>query len=64
MDALGEQTGFKSLFSLQGLNEQEVTLKQQVKDQAEKVKAAAPDAKTLKDLEKKVDAFQKGEFRK
>ena len=53
MDALGEQTGFKSLFSLQGLNEQEVTLKQQVKDQAEKVKAAAPDAQKLSKISRR-----------
>ena len=37
-------------------------LKSQIKDQEERVKAAAPDEKQLKELEKKVKEYKKGKM--
>ncbi len=46
---------------LQSLKEQVDTLKKQKAEQQRKVKEATPDEKTLKQLEKKVGEFRKGE---
>ena len=45
---------------LQALSEQEETLKAQIVEQEGRVKAAAPDEKQLKELEKKVAEYKKG----
>ena len=39
------------------------SLQAQIKEQEVKVKAAAPDKKQLDDLEKKVNAYRKGQYR-
>ena len=44
---------------MQSLTEQVATLEKQKVDQQERVKAAAPDEKTLKELEKQVRAEKK-----
>ena len=50
------------MFSFQSLKEQVTSLTKQKKDQEEAVKNAAPDEKTLKQLEKKVEGYRKGNF--
>ena len=47
----------------QALKEQVSSLQAQIKEQEVKVKAAAPDKKQLGDLEKKVNAYRKGQYR-
>ena len=46
----------------QALKEQVSSLQAQIKEQEVKVKAAAPDKKQLDDLQKKVDAYRKGQY--
>ena len=45
----------------QALKEQVSSLQAQIKEQEVKVKAAAPDKKQLDDLQKKVNAYRKGQ---
>ena len=46
----------------QALKEQVSSLQAQIKEQEVKVKAAAPDKKQLDDLQKKVNAYRKGQY--
>ena len=56
------QSSINEMFSFQSLKEQVTSLTKQKKDQEEAVKNAAPDEKTLKQLEKKVEGYRKGNF--
>lgn len=46
----------------QASDEHEKTLAVQIKEQQERVKAAAPDEKELNELQKKVEAHKKGDI--
>lgn len=50
------------LCSLQGFSEQEIALKNQIKELEANVAAAAPDKTKQKELEKALDGYKKGTF--
>ena len=51
-----------ALNMFQSLTEQEQALKSQREEQVERVKAAAPDKKALKELEQQVDKYRDGKL--
>lgn len=48
------------MYTFKASKEQQQRLTSQIKEQEERVKAAAPDEKELKQLEKKVGEYKKG----